>query len=175
MGNPNLENLVEKLQYAVATFCSSQQSAIFSQHLVTNLYNELYTILEENTLGKRLKKARSKLGLSQAEFASNCKLSRGAIANYEKDIIHPSRDALFKIGKIIDLDYLCSDNYSKFILSNYIDVLKTWRQKKCLSMRAAAKMLGVPPSTYIAWENQKYTINKDSYEKIKIKLKELVT
>lgn len=122
-----------------------------------------------------MKKARLKLRLSQKKLAKECGLSSGAIAGYEYDTIHPSKDALIKLGKIIDLKYLCCDDYSKFIISNYIEDLKSWRQKENLSIRAASKNLGIPSSTYIAWENGTYTISKDNYYKIKNKLKELAT
>ncbi|WP_366510744.1 helix-turn-helix transcriptional regulator [Clostridium cochlearium] len=135
-----------------------------------DLYNELYHTLGENTLGKRLKKARLKLRLSQEQLAKNCGLSTGAITGYEYDLINPSKDALIKLGRVIDLDYLCCDEYSKFILSNYISILKKWRKDNGLSMRKAAKILEIPPSTYISWEKGVYGISKNSYHKLKEKI-----
>ncbi|WP_163249315.1 helix-turn-helix domain-containing protein [Clostridium niameyense] len=135
-----------------------------------SLYKELYTIGEENTLGKRLKKSRLTLGLSQSELGNLCNLSRSAINGYELDIIFPSKKALLKLGNIIDLNYLCSNEYEKFILSDYIKLLKQWRYENKLSMRGAAKKLGVPSSSYISWEKGIYTINKENYYKIKSKI-----
>ena len=131
------------------------------------MYDELYNILEEDTLGKRLKKARLKLRLSQEKLAKECGLSSGAIAGYEYDTIYPSKDALIKLGKIIDLDYLCCDEYTKFILSDYVSLLKKWRKDNNLSVRKAARILGIPSSTYSSWEREIYGISKENYYKLK--------
>ncbi|CAM2973164.1 Putative DNA-binding protein [Hathewaya histolytica] len=92
---------------------------------------------------------------------------------YENDYIHPSRIVLYKLGTVLDLDYLC-DDYSKLLLSNYIDQLKKWRIKNNFSMRKAAKFLEVPPNTYISWENGLYDIGINNYNKIKEKLLDIL-
>lgn len=167
-------NLVEKLQNVMPSFCSIQQRTTFPQHLEINLYNTLYPNMEENTLGKRLKKTRLRMGLSQEQLAHRCNLSRGAIEGYETDWIYPSRNALLNLTKIIDKDYLCNDDYSKFILSDYIGKLKSWRNDNKLSMRKAAKLLNVPSSTYISWEKELYSISRNNYYKIKDKLNKTI-
>ena len=63
--------------------------------------------------------------------------------------------------------------YSNFINSNYIEKLQKWRFKNNLSMRKAAKILNVPKSTYIYWENNTYIISEIWFNKLKEKLKEL--
>ncbi|WP_279232968.1 helix-turn-helix transcriptional regulator [Hathewaya histolytica] len=118
-------------------------------------------------------KSRLELNLSQKELSVLCNISRGAINMYENDYIHPSRIVLYKLGTVLDLDYLC-DDYSKLLLSNYIDQLKKWRIKNNFSMRKAAKFLEVPPNTYISWENGLYDIGINNYNKIKEKLLDIL-
>jgi len=117
-----------------------------------------------------LKKARLRLGLSQEQLAIKCCLSRGAIVGYEDDLIHPSQSALLALTKVINIDYLCCDDYSKFLLSDYVNRLKNWRTDNNLSMRKAAKFLDMSSSTYAAWEKGKYSISEKNYNKIKDKL-----
>lgn len=143
--------------------------------MVINLYDKLYFNLPENTLGQRLKKARLKLRLSQEELALKCDLNRTAIDRYEKDWIYPSRNSLVKLITIINKDYLCCDEYSKFILSNYISLLKDLRLKNKLSIREMSKLLNIPSSTYVSIEKGIYLISKKNYIKIKDNLKRLIT
>ena len=155
------------------SFCPPQQSATFSQHLVINFYDSLYSLLEENTLGKRLKKARLKLGLSENQISIKCNLSRGAIAGYENDSIHPSKRALIKLTTFIDKNYLCFDEYSKFLLSDYSKIIKEWRINNTLSLSAASKVLGVSSSAIGSWEKGVYSVDKENYKKIKVIIKNL--
>lgn len=43
---------------------------------------------------------------------------------YENNYIHPSKKALIKLSKFIDLNYICISEYSKFILSDYSSIIK---------------------------------------------------
>ncbi|MCY6354881.1 helix-turn-helix domain-containing protein [Clostridium sp. ZS2-4] len=90
-----------------------------------------------------MKKARLKLGLSQYALATKTGLTRNSIDNYERDTVHPSRAALKKLITVIDKDYLCNDEYYKFILSDYPNTIKNWRLKNKLSLRAAAEILEI--------------------------------
>ncbi|WP_142415372.1 helix-turn-helix transcriptional regulator [Hathewaya massiliensis] len=133
----------------------------------------MYANLPENTIGKRIYKSRIKRNLSQKELSVLCNISRGAINMYENDYKHPSRIALYKLGTVLDLEYLC-DDYAKLLLSNYADKLKNWRIKNNFSMRKAAKVLEVAPTTYISWENGLYDIGINNYNKIKEKLLDIL-
>lgn len=143
------------------------QTASIPQNLPINIYHELYNTLEENTLGQRLKKNRMKLGLSQKQLSIKCNISRGAIIGYENDSVHPSKEALIKLSKVIDLNYICVSEYSKFILSNYSNIIKNWRIKNNLTVRKAAKILNVDSTTLNRWEKGTYMVSKNNYERVK--------
>ncbi|APC81723.1 TPA: helix-turn-helix transcriptional regulator [Clostridium botulinum] len=143
------------------------QTARIPQNLPINIYHELYDTLEENTLGQRLKKNRMKLGLSQKQLSVKCNISRGAIIGYENDSVHPSKEALIKLSKVIDLSYICISEYSKFILSDYSSIIKNWRIKNNLTVRKAAKILNVDSTTLNRWEKGTYMVSKNNYERIK--------
>ncbi|NFG03092.1 helix-turn-helix transcriptional regulator [Clostridium sporogenes] len=143
------------------------QTASIPQNLPINIYHELYDTLKENTLGQRLKKNRMKLGLSQKQLSIKCNINRSTIMDYENDSVHPSKEALIKLSKVIDLNYICISGYSKFILSDYCSIIKNWRIKNKLTVREAAKVLNVDSSTLNRWEKDTYMISKGNYERIK--------
>ncbi|NFE82324.1 helix-turn-helix transcriptional regulator [Clostridium sporogenes] len=143
------------------------QTASIPQNLPINLYHELYDTLEESTLGKRLKKARMKLGLSQKQLSVKCNINRSTIMDYENNSIHPSKEALMKLSKVIDLNYICISGYSKFILSDYSSIIKNWRIKNKLTVREAAKVLNINSTTLNRWEKGIYMVSKDNYERIR--------
>ncbi|WP_443081743.1 helix-turn-helix transcriptional regulator [Tepidibacter sp.] len=113
-----------------------------------------------------MKKGRLLKDLSQSDLSKLTGLSEGAIQGYECDCIHPSREAIFKLGQVFDLDYICCNGYSKFLISNYPKKLKQWRKKETISTRKAATILGVGKSTYISWENETYSVSKNYYYKL---------
>ncbi|MBF8983995.1 helix-turn-helix transcriptional regulator [Lutibacter sp. B2] len=132
-----------------------------------NFYKELYKDQKALTLGEKIQKQRLMLGFTQEEFAKKIGLTRSAINNYELGITQPSREALLKLIKIIDKDYLCDDEYLKFILSDYPSIIKKWRKNHHLSLRQAGKILGISASAINSWEKQIYTIDRKSYDKVK--------
>lgn len=108
-----------------------------------------------------------KLGLSQKQLSMKCNINRSTIMGYENDYIHPSKKALIKLSKFIDLNYICISEYSKFILSDYSSIIKNWRIKNNLTVRKAAKILNVDSTTLNRWEKGTYMVSKDNYERIK--------
>ncbi|HBJ2613295.1 TPA: helix-turn-helix transcriptional regulator [Clostridium botulinum] len=139
------------------------QTASIPQNLPINIYDTL----KETTLGERLKKARMKLGLSQKQLSIKCNINRSTIMGYENDCIHPSKKALIKLSKFIDLNYICISEYSKFILSDYSSIIKNWRIKNNLTVRKAAKILNVDSTTLNRWEKGTYIVSKNNYERVK--------
>ncbi|MBF8984002.1 transcriptional regulator [Lutibacter sp. B2] len=119
------------------------------------------------TIGGNFQKERLLLGLSLEAFAKKIGLTRNAINNYELRITQPSREALLKLIKIIDKDYLCDDAYLEFILSDYPNIIKKWRGNHHLSLRQAAKILEVSSSAINSLERQVYTIDRKNYDKLK--------
>lgn len=132
-----------------------------------NFYKELYKDQKALTIGEKIQKQRLLLGLSQEAFAKKIGLTRNAINNYELGITQPSREALLKLIKIIDKDYLCNDEYLQFILSDYPSIIKKWRENHHLSLRQSAKILGVSSSAINSGEKGIYTIDRKSYDKVK--------
>ncbi|EJO5349356.1 helix-turn-helix transcriptional regulator [Clostridium botulinum] len=108
-----------------------------------------------------------KLGLSQDQLSIKCNINRSTIVGYENDSIHPSKEGLIKLNKVIDLNYICISGYSRFILSDYCSIIKNWRIKNKLTVRQAAKVLNVDSTTLNRWERGIYMVSKDNYEKIK--------
>lgn len=51
-------------------------------------------IIPEFTIGDRLRKARQRTGLEQAEFATEVGISRGTVRNYELEAVKPRRPVL---------------------------------------------------------------------------------
>ncbi|MCW6110083.1 helix-turn-helix domain-containing protein [Clostridium sporogenes] len=162
LGNPNLEYIVKNLQFAMSSRCLNYQTASIAQNLPISLYHELYNTLEENTLGKRLKKARMKLGLSQKQLSVKCNINRSTIMDYENYSINPSKEALMRLSKVIDLNYICISRYSKFILSDYSSIIKNK-----LTIRKVAKILNVDSTILNRWEKGTYMVSKYNYERIK--------
>ncbi|WP_207730310.1 helix-turn-helix domain-containing protein [Clostridium botulinum] len=124
--------------------------------------------MTENILWEKLKKARMKLGLSQKQLSMKCNINDSTIMVYENDSIHPSKEALMKLSKAIYLNYICISGYSKFILSDYSNIIKNWRIINNLTLREAAKVLNVDSTTLNRWEKGTYMVSKDNYERIKI-------
>ncbi|WP_072723541.1 helix-turn-helix transcriptional regulator [Tepidibacter thalassicus] len=133
---------------------------------IINYYKELYSHIDEKTIGSRIRKSRLSKGLSQLDLSRLTGLSEGAIHGYETNTIHPSKSALEKLGQVLNLNYICSDGYSKFLLSNYPEKLRMWRNKKNISMIKASEILGVGKSTYASWENETYSVSKNYYYKL---------
>ncbi|MCM1992796.1 helix-turn-helix domain-containing protein [Oceanirhabdus seepicola] len=98
--------------------------------MVINLYNSLYSHLQEDTLGKRIKKGRMVLGLSQSDLCELINIGRRTIDEYENDKVIPSRDVMFKLCIFLGKDLIIGDDeYLKFIINDYSKMLFEWRIK----------------------------------------------
>lgn len=64
------------------------------------------------SIGTRIKEARTKIGLTQEELASNIGVTKGAIANYENGVSTPKIELLFKLFTALqcDANYLYQDD-----------------------------------------------------------------
>lgn len=62
-------------------------------------------------IGKRIKEAREKLGLTQSELADKIGVTGSAITNYEKGTSHPKEPIMYKLIDALDVDanYLFQD------------------------------------------------------------------
>lgn len=67
---------------------------------ITNVFAFHRSITFVNTLGSRLRYARTLRGLTQAQLARACGLSQGAIGNYESDRRRNAKD-VFRIAEVL--------------------------------------------------------------------------
>lgn len=93
------------------------------------------------------------------------------IGSYEREEFHPTLDSINKLGVILDVNILCSEGYSKFLLESYKfkDKLVIWRYENNLTKRAASKLLSISEKGYSLWEDG-ILMNVTTYIKVKDKL-----
>lgn len=61
----------------------------------------------------RLKEERNRIGLTQADMASNCNISREMWGKYERNLALPGSEVLFSLSELgVDIGYLFSGNHS---------------------------------------------------------------
>lgn len=62
-------------------------------------------------IGRRIKEAREKLGLTQSELAEKIGVTGSAITNYEKETSHPKEPIMYKLLEVlhVDANYLFQD------------------------------------------------------------------
>ncbi len=91
------------------------------------------------------KKLRLLKGLSQYELGNKIGMQHSMIVSYERDEFYPTLDSINKLGTEIDIEILCSEGYSKFLLesSTVKDRLFKWRLENNLTKRSASKLLGI--------------------------------
>ncbi|MEG1798058.1 MAG: helix-turn-helix transcriptional regulator [Clostridium sp.] len=122
-----------------------------------------------------MKSERLRLCYSQKSLSNIIGTTESAINNYERNTCEPSKDILKKLLNIVDKNFIISnDEYIEFLLSDYVSKLKKWRSENNLSLRAAARILGVDQSSYQSWESSTYNISRKTYYKIRDKLNEII-
>ena len=77
------------------------------------------------------------------------------IGSYERDEFCPTLESINKLGAILDINILCSEGYSKFLLesSTFKDKLFKWRLENNLTKKSASKLLGISERGYSLWED----------------------
>lgn len=68
-------------------------------------------------IGKRIKEARLKRGLTQEELAKLVGVTKGAIANYETETSHPKEPVMYALFKALDVE-------PNFLFQDCIDSIK---------------------------------------------------
>lgn len=136
-----------------------------------HFYNEKYSNLPETTVGEKIRKLRLIKNMSQEELCNKAGIKRGTLDTFEFNDAYPSPNTLVKIANILDkpIEYFF-DEYYKFVFKQS-ENLKEWRKENNLSIRAAAKKLGINEKTLWQWENNVCYMNRVTYEKIKGSLK----
>ena len=130
-----------------------------------------YSDLPEDTFGQRLKKLRLIKGLSQYGLSELTGVQRGMIASYELEQFYPTIDSINKLRSILDINILCKDGYSNFLLnsSDFKDKLINWRKENNITKRDASKLLGISERGYASWENG-IIMNSTTYAKVEERL-----
>ena len=64
------------------------------------------------SVGKRIKEARLRKGMTQEQLAAALHVSKGAVGNYESEIAYPKTEILYKLFHVLDVDanYLYQDD-----------------------------------------------------------------
>ncbi|MEG2246415.1 MAG: helix-turn-helix transcriptional regulator [Peptostreptococcaceae bacterium] len=132
-----------------------------------NFYEILYKGLSGDTFGDRLKIERLRKGLSQSDLSILSGIRRSDISIYELDSTFPTKNTLIKLGKVLDLNYICNEGYSKLIISDFSNKLKLWRIQNNYSIANACKYFYTDRSTYYKWEKGLFNISKDKYSSSK--------
>lgn len=137
-----------------------------------NIYS-IYALSEDDSMGIRIMKLRKAKNLTAKELGEQIGLTGAGITSYENDNAYPSRDALLKLVSILGEDILC-DNYSKFITTEYGQIIKQWRIKNNLSCEQAAKYIGISIRTFYSIEEMSSILTRRTFEQHNDKLMEIV-
>lgn len=89
---------------------------------------------------------------------------------YENNASYPCPELIININALFDNEVVC-DEYSQFIISDYVSKLENIRLANKYSKNQFVELLNVSFNAYASWINKKTYINKETYEKIKNKLK----
>jgi transcriptional regulator with XRE-family HTH domain len=152
--------------------CTIYSIATIPQQLKFNYLDSLsivYPYLETDSIGTRLKKARERRQLSIKDILNYLGIKHDTYVQYEKNTRCPPRDILIKLNVFFENE-ICFTSYTKFIISDYISSLKSWRLKNKFTQKQAANYLNVNENSYLSWESGRSTPNKKSFEKIKLKI-----
>ena len=85
-------------------------------------------------IGYRIKEARERLGLTQAELGAIVGITGSAITNYEKETSHPKEHIIYKLIEVLNIDanYLFQDCVNLPKIANDVtliefDLIKKYR------------------------------------------------
>lgn len=111
-------------------------------------------------------------GMSQYDLAVATNMQKGMISSYEIYQFHPTLESINKLGNVLDINILCKDGYSYFLLhsNNFKDKLIRWRKENNLTKRDASKLIGISERGYAGWENG-CIMSVTTYYKVEDKLK----
>lgn len=134
--------------------------------------DEIYTLSEKDTLGERIKKLRKQKGYTSKELGTTIGVTTSGVLGYENNKAYPSRNIIKNLHEIFGDDLLC-DEYSRFIIKDYIRIIESWRISNNLTKKEAARQLDMTETFYHQLLKEKRTLTHSYFNKIKNKLKEL--
>ena len=124
---------------------------------------------EDKAVGMRIRVERVRCGLSQEELAEKVGVTRVSIGNYERGDRNISLTVAKKIAEALNLDVmeLCGGEEKRTEKTRTIrENLRIERERLGLNKAEAARMLGVPYSTYDGYEKGYRTPDIDVLHKI---------
>ncbi|MBE6067794.1 MAG: helix-turn-helix transcriptional regulator [Clostridium lundense] len=134
--------------------------------------DEIYTLSKKDTLGERIKKLRKQKGYTAKELSTTIGVTTSGVLGYENNKAYPSRNVIKNLYEIFGDDLLC-DEYSRFIIKDYISIIESWRRSNNLTKKEAARQLDMTETFYHQLLKEKRTLTHSYFNKIKNKLKEI--
>ena len=106
------------------------------------------------SMGDHVKKKRLELGLTQKEAAKHLGVTSFTMTNWECGLRRPAIQHIPTICRFLGFDpeWQVADTLAERLVAK--------RRQLGLSQRAAAKKLGVDPSTWTAWEKGGISVSK---------------
>lgn len=100
----------------------------------------------DETLGKRIKRLRKGINLTQTHLAEMCNLSKGTVAMWEVDKRGISTDVLIQLSELfqVSLDYLihgCESKYCKFEAEKVVETKRIISEVDKAKLDIAIKIL----------------------------------
>ena len=100
----------------------------------------------DETLGKRIKRLRKGINLTQTQLAEKCNLSKGTVAMWEVDKRGISTDVLIQLSELfqVSLDYLIhgrESKYCKFEAANMVETKRIISEVDKAKLDIAIKIL----------------------------------
>lgn len=122
--------------------------ATIPKHVNFILTPKLYELSSSYTIGERIKKLRMNKNLKAKKLGDLISVSCSSVINSENDNAYPSRKVLLNLFNVLGKEVLC-DTYAKFIIKDYGNILRKWREKNKLKFYESCKVLGVYENTYL--------------------------
>lgn len=109
--------------------------------------------------------------MSIEHVAKLCNVTNSIISGYELNRYYPSKNILDKLSSVFDMDYLCSEGYTKLIYNfdEFLDKLNFWIKENNYTLEIAANKLGISRGLFRFWFNG-CVIKISTYNRIKDKL-----
>ena len=142
--------------------------AVFGDKLLYHLTCEMRTLVENATVGERIRFYRMKRNLYSHTLAELIGLSRYSILHYENNQTEPLLSDLKKMAAVLDIEAdKLFDDYYHFLDYPYSTRIKQLRKEHGLLQRELGAMLYVGRRAVERWETGKATVTRETWEQLK--------
>ena len=140
---------------------------VLGDKLLYHLVCEMVSLLENATVGERIRYYRRKAGLYSHDLAELAGISRHAIMDYESGASEPPLELLNKIAVVcrVEADKLY-DGYYAFLAYPYSAKIKEIRKANSLLQHDLGALLGVGKSAVACWEQGRTLIKRKTWEQL---------